>query len=244
MSKEKRKDVRFIRKKGRIIPIKIKDPSQYKYKKVKRPGTVGYVSTTDHRVRIGKKAILEPKTVYHSNVSRYVIDHELGHLKASREKGTMNWKQRQMLNKVLGKQKDEIKKLPKLRFAFHSMFVAPFTNLKAEYEATDRAIKAVRRREGKAGVKRAKRVLQPAYATYAGHALFTGGGLASLVGANIREMRPRLGKTLSRGGLVAGGVGLAGTLISGSILRKREKELIRKGYGYKGRRYKYVQGKQ
>ena len=111
-----KKKVRFIRKKWRIIPITQKERINRGVRKGYRKGAYATMSNKE-QFGVKPKTILLPK-----KMSRYALDHEFGHAKASEQKGTANWKMKKSMNR------------PSLL-----AITGPYRSLFSEHEATKRA---------------------------------------------------------------------------------------------------------
>ncbi len=165
--KSKEGNVRFIRKRGRIIPIRVKAGKR---------DIVGiansFANTAEQSLYLSKKF-----------GNRAILLHELGHIKASNQKYSFNRYDRNM-GLFLKKHRKKIKsgkakisdRLKSFRKTLGYIALKPFTSLGSEAEATYHSIKATKKREGTKEALRDLATLAPAYGTYASQTAMIGFG--------------------------------------------------------------------
>ena len=114
--------------------------------------------------------------------------HEMGHIAQSQKKGTMNRSYRKSsaylmkdINKAVRHGESQFRDSSrKIKQAFKVGYTRPFTDLKAEYEATSWAYKTAKAKKGKKYAKHIMKTLRPAYGTYVARAGLTAANLVTM----------------------------------------------------------------
>ena len=126
--------------------------------------------------------IYRGKSIYHHNANKFVLDHEIGHVVASKKRFSANRASFKAIESTVREKNRFVRRAKEAGLALSR----PFGDLFAEAEASYGAVKAAKKRGGWKEARRALKFLAPAYGTYVGRAAATAGVLG-LTGHFIRK---------------------------------------------------------